>query len=299
MKNRFVCTGLVAGLLALSAPVWAFDLNDSFNSLKDAVEKKDAAQVKTLAPQVSKQARDVLAKGDAAADVTEFAKGADAYSEYALSTVGAQSSDAAVTVELVDMLIAQNPKSKYLDDCAQSYLSALSKQGAAKATAGAQKILTGRPDNEWALYYAASGTTANPAASGGYANKLIAAVSKKPKPEGESDADWEREKSSMLGSGYYFAGLAAGARQSWAECDRDLKAAEPLIKGQAQMLGVAYYFMGVANYQIGKLTQDRTKIQAGLKYSQMSAGMAGPMQGQASNNVAVISKELGVGAGRR
>ena len=59
------------------------------------------------------------------------------------------------------------------------------------------------------------------------------------------------------------------------------------------MLGTTYFYLGLANYQLGKLTQDRTKVQAGLKYSQQAAAIPGPMQGQASTNVAAMSKELG------
>jgi len=284
----------VIGLIALSRMAWAApDLNTDFDALKVAVEGKDAAKVKALAPAVSKGSRAIITKAEDPADVIEFAKGADEYSEYALSIAAVQASDPQATIDFSDMLLAQNAKSKHVDTVAAAYLAALTKQSAAKATAGAQKILAGRPENEDALYYAASG--ANP---GAYASRLVAVMSKKAKPEGVSDADWAKKKESYLGVGYFYGGAAACARQSWAECDRDLKAAEPLVKGSPQMLGNTYFYLGLANYQLGKLTQDRTKLQAGLKYSQQSAALPGPMQAQANNNVAAMQKELG-GPGRR
>src|SRR5258708_7004970 len=263
------------GLIAVSGRAWAAaDLNTDFDALKVAVEGKDAAKVRALAPGVSKASRAIITKGDDPADVIGFAKGADEYSEYALSIAAVQASDPQITIEFGDLLLAQNAKSKHVDTIASAYLAALGKQSAAKATAGAQKILAGRPENEDALYYAASG---NP---GTYAGRLVAVMNKKPKPEGVSDADWAKKKESYLGVGYFYGGASACGRQAWAECDRDLKAAEPLVKSSPQMLGNTYFYLGLANYQLGKLTQDRTRLQAGLKYSQPAAALPAPNPAQ-------------------
>ncbi len=289
MKLHIATVSFLVG----SAIVWAApDLNDTFSSLKSAVEKKDVAAVKTLAPQTAKEADAIMGQADATADVKEFAKGAGEYSEYALSLLAAQGGDDKATIELTELLLAQNPKSKHVDTAAAAYLSALQKQGAAKASAGAQKIVAGRPENEDALYTLAS-------SNGSYATKLVSVMRTKAKPEGVSDADWQKKKDFMTGSGYYFAGINAATRQAWGESDRNLKSAEPLIRGNSQMLGIAYFYLGLANYQMGKLTQDRTKIQAGLKYSQQSAAISGPMQAQANTNVAAMSKELGTGTRAR
>jgi len=289
------------GLLALSGMLWAApDLNDTFNSLKTATEAKDAEKVKMLAPEAAKEAKEILSKSDNPADVMEFAKGAAEYSEYALSVVAAGSSDAQTTIDLTDLLLAQNNKSKHVDTAAAAYLAALAKQSPAKATAGAVKILAGRPDNEDALYWAASGNSANPGVSGGYAAKLVSVMRSKAKPEGVSEADWDKKKSAMLGAGYYLSGVAAGQQRSWVAADRDLKAAIPLISGNAAMLGPAYFFLGLSNYQLGKLTQDRARMQAGIKYTEQAAGVAGSMQGQAANNLAAMKREMaGPPAGRR
>jgi hypothetical protein len=263
VKMRFTKIGLAAGLLGAASFVWGFDLNDTFSSLKAAVEKKDVAAVKTLAPQTSKESLELLAKEDTPQELKDFAKGANEYSEYALAISAAQSTDSKVTIEFMDMLLKQNPKSEYADTAALAYIDAQAREGPAKAAAAVQKVL---------------------------------AFSK---PKGDSEADWEKKRSSRQGLGFYYTGLAAGGRQAWAECDRSLRAAEPLIRGDARMLGITYFYLGLANYQIGKLTQDKTKIQAGLKYSQQSAAIPGPMQGQANTNVAAMSKELGTPAGRR
>jgi len=287
------------GLIAFSGTIWAApDLNDSFNGLKAAVEAKDTAKVKTLAPQTSQEARKIVAEpqpsdANAVADWkarVEFAKGADKYSEYALSTAAVQASDPNVAIELVNQLIAQNPKSQYLDECASVYLEALTKQSPEKALAGATKIAAAVPDNEDALLIMATGNAP------GAANKLVNAVRAKKKPEGVSEADWDKRKNYLLGQGYLYEGASQCAKSGWVDCDRNLRAAVPLIG--AQQLGTAYFYLGLANYQLGKLTQDRSRIQQGIKYSDQAAGMAGPMQAQAARNSQGMKADLAAPAGR-
>jgi len=48
----------------------------------------------------------------------------------------------------------------------------------------------------------------------------------------------------------------------------------------------------MANYQIGKITTDRTKIQEALKYTQQSAAIPGPTQQAAQRNVTAMSNDL-------
>jgi hypothetical protein len=70
-----------------------------------------------------------------------------------------------------------------------------------------------------------------------------------------------------------------------------LKAALPLVGGGST--SYIYYYLGVSNYQMGKLTTDKSKMATGLQYTEKAAGIAGPMQSQASNNAAIMKRELG------
>jgi hypothetical protein len=292
----------VIGMLALSGMVWAApELNESYTSLKDAVEKKDIPKVKTLAAQTSKEARE-LEKEAQPAEASgmeawkgrqQFAKDADTYSEYALAISAIQATDPAVTIDLVDTLIAQDPKSEQIDGAAPYYLAALGKQGTPKMIAGANKIVAGRPDNEDALYAIASNSlSSNPGAALTAANKLVAAVGRNKKPEGTSDADWDKKKNAMLGAGYTFAGVVHGSQNRYADADRSLKAALPLIGGQPAMLSYAYYYLGLSNYQLGKLTADKSKMTAGIQYADKAAAMAGPMQTLAARDSATMKRDM-------
>ena len=301
---------LIIAMLGLASFTWADDLDDAYAQMKDAQEKKDADAVKKWAGEVSKAARAEAARAKPA-DATDaawkervdFAKEADTLSEYDLATTAAQPGLApAKTVELVDALLAQNPKTQYIGACASAYLAALDKQSAGKSLDGAAKIVNGDPNNEDALFALANGfSTKAPDRALGYANKLVAVVRAKAKPEGMSEGDWDKQKTTMLAYGYYIAGTisATGARPSFPDCDKDLRAGLPYITKQPQLAGNTYFYLGLCNYQISKLTQDRSKLQEAQKFSEQSAAMAGPMQQQASRNAALMKQELGAPVVRR
>jgi hypothetical protein len=290
-------------LLSLTGLALADELDDGFAALKDAVSnKKDADTIKKLASDTSALARKTAAAAkpaDVEADSwkgrVQFAKEVDTYTEYALASTATQPAAEAKVVELVDTLLAQNPKSKYLDLCAAVYIAALGKQGgAAKQLEGAAKINTANPENDDALLVLADGNLQrNPTAALTYANKLASVMRAKAKPEGVPESAWETRKNTVLGHAYYDAGVIEGTKQGWIDCDRELKAAVPLISKEQSMLATAYFYLGLCNYQIGKLTQDRTKIQAAQKYSEQAAAIPGPMQAQANQNATAMRRELG------
>jgi hypothetical protein len=288
-------------MLALVKLTRADELEDSYTKLKDAVSKKDADAVKAESATAFKLAQALVTapqpseadKVDDWKQRVQYGKEVSAYTEYALSFMAAQGLEPAKTVELVDALLAENPKSKYLDMAStQAYLSALGKSGAAKQMAGMTTVVKGQPDNEVALAALTEGLANSSADRAlGYANKLIAVLKTKPKPEGVSEADWEKAKGTWLSSAHYIAGAIYGGKSSWVECDREMKAALPLVHDNTR-LGVVYFYLGLANYQLGKMTMDKPRIQQALKYSQQSAAIPGPMKDQAYHNVAAIQNEL-------
>jgi hypothetical protein len=283
-------------IVALSGSAQANQLDDDYAQLKDAQAAKNVEMVRKLAPEASKLARAeaALPQPADASQVAdwkqrvEFAKQVDIFSEYALASTAVAVNDPATTVDLVDLLLAQSPKSQYLAMCASSYLSALGKQGgAAKQLAGAQKILNGSPNDEDALYALATGNMSGP-----YATRLIAVMKSKGKPEGVAAEDWDRKKNQLLGQGYYIAGAAACTKNTWTDCDKDLRAALPYLGKDQGTAANVYFYLGLANYKLGQLTGDRSKIQEGEKFSEQSAAMPGPMQQQAARNVQAMKQEL-------
>ncbi len=289
-------------LCSLAGFAAADTLEESYTKLKAAVEKKDPDAVKASAAATVKLARDAenAPKPTDAEEVEhwkqsiEYGKEVEGYTEYALGFIAQQPGvEPAKVVELVDALIAQNPKSKYLDDfCANAYLVALgktdgtAKQKQAAQLAGMAKIVKGRPDNTVALQALVDGGSTS------YADRLVAAMKAKTKPESYSEADWEKLKNAAFATGYFSLGYAALQKQVWVDCDKNFKAALPFLAADQARLGTAYFGLGVCDFNFGKITNDRLKMKAGEEYTEKSAAIKSPSQDQAYRNIAPMKQAL-------
>lgn len=277
---------------AMTAPQ---DLEDSFQKLKDAEQKNDAELVKTLAAEVHALTRKEMAE-PAPSDPEEkeswnkrvgYLKEVAVYAEYSLFAVGSRS-DPKVMIDLMGTLEAQNPKSKYLDMAYGPLLAALNQTGAAaKIPAVAEKGLQSFPENEDLLAYLADRAIAanqNERAAS-LATRLTNAVTKHPKPENMSAADWERRKSTLLGRGYWIAGVVHGADpRGYAAANRELRAALPLIQGNDAMTSAALFYLGVANFQLGVQTLNKAQVLEAEQFSLKASKFAGPYAEQAYRN---------------
>ena len=274
------------------------DEKTPFEKLKDAVAKKDVDAVKALAPETQVAAQKMVnaPKPSAEAEVKDWEAAVESgkeiltYTEYALANTAEQPGvEPAKVIELVDMLLAENPKSKYLDDlCANAYLVALGKSGgSAKQLDGMAKIVKGRPDNITALLALID---TRPTLQ--YANELVAAA-KKLKPEGVGEPEWEKLRNEALGKGYLQLGTINGQKQGWVDCDKYLKMAVPLLQGPS--LGNAYFTLGICDFKFGEITQDRSKKQAGQQYMEKAAAIKGPNQGAAYQQSAAMKQALATG----
>jgi len=299
VKNWIAALAMAAvAMVSMGGLVSAQDEEKTpLDKLKEAVAKKDPDAIKALAAETLKWAQGMInsPKPAEAGEVkdwearVESGKEVSVYTEYALATGAEQAGEPAKTIELVDTLIAQNPKSKYLDDlCANAYLVALGKSGgSAKQLDGMAKIVKGRPDNVTALL-----ALIDTRPSLQYANELVAAA-KKPKPEGVAEAEWEKLKNEALGKGYLQLGTINGRNQGWLDCDKYLKMAVPLLQGSS--LGNAYFTLGICDYKFGEITNDRTKKQAGQQYMDKAAAIKGPNQSQAYQQSNAMKQALATG----
>ena len=288
-------------LLGAAALVRAQDLDASYQSLKDADAKGDAAAVKKLATETSALARKAAAEA-APADADEkdawtrrvaYAKDLDGQTEYILYATAMKSPPPAM-VDLMATLEAQNPKCQYLDLGYGSYLYALSQTGGtAKIPAVAEKALESFPENTDLLLVMANQSFATKQSDKalGYANRLVTAYEKKTKPEAVSDADWDKQKSASLGRGYWVAGVVSAEKNQYAAADKNLRAALPMIKGNNAMMAPALFYLGTANYNLGKASSSKAKILEGAKFSEQCAAIPGELSAQAAKNSTVMKAD--------
>ena len=298
---RLSLFALTVLLSTVSAAVKSDDLQNAYQSLKDAEAQKDAGQVKKAALELWALVRQVTstpapegeAEKQAWMDRTANARYLELQIEYTLSTTAMQS-PAAATVDLLSTLEQQNPKSKYLDAAYGHYLFALNQtRQAAKIPAIAAKAIVHFPDNEDLLLVLADAALSRKQndQAAMYAKRLVAAVPKHSKPEGISAGDWERKQSAELGRGYWIAGMALSEKNQYFEADKNLRAALPLIKGNEAMTGPALYYLGVANFQLGKMTLNKAQVLEGARFSEQAAALSGPYSQTAWHNALVMKNE--------
>jgi hypothetical protein len=254
-------TLVLAGALWTPTCLRADDLDDALAALKQAEPSKDAAKIKQLAAAAHATAKKY--EGPAPADADKefyeargrYAKDVDHYSEYALYALAIQErGDPKVAIDLINTLEQQNPKSDYLE---------------------MPEAITIQMDNDLARNQTDR--------AAGLATRLIAAVNKKP-PEGTSAADWERTKAAALGQGYFVLGFSACQHNKFPDADRDLRSALPYIKGDNGRMGPALFCLGVANYNLANLTNNKAKMLEAAKFSEQAAAIPGPTQDQAYKN---------------
>jgi len=295
-RGLWMAVLLVAGTGVAAAD----DMDTSYQNLQDAVAKKDVAAVKKLAAETSALARQEIAKPGEDADSEtgkqrlEYVRSVDTYTEYALYATAVQS-EAPVLVDLIAALEAQNPKSKYLDQAYGPYMAALAKTGAtAKVPEIAEKAVANFPQNPDLLLLLADNAASRGQADRelNFSTRLVALWSSRPKaPEGVAAADWDRKREVSLGHAYYMAGMVYAQRTRWVDADQNLRAALPYAKGNPPMLAQALFQLGIANYNLGKMTMNKAKVLEGAKFSEQCAAIQSAVAQQAYKNSLVMKTE--------
>lgn len=171
---------------------------------------------------------------------------------------------------------------------------ALSQTGAAaKIPAIAGKALVNFPENEDLLLVMADTAVSSkqPDRALAYSNRLVAALTKHPKPEGMTAAQWEHKRNAGLGRGYWISGVILAERGQALAADKNLRAALPLVQGNDPMTASALFYLGMANYQYGKMTMSKARILEAAKFSAQSATIASTFTDQARHNALVMKAE--------
>lgn len=299
---KLMVLGLSAVLLAGPAVAVAASLEDTYQSLKNAVASKDVAQVKKLVADLNPLIKAELAEPNSSGNAEEkqasaarldFVKSVAEYSEYALFATALQA-EPADTIDLVAMLERQNPKSKYLDQAYGTYLVALdTTKATAKIPAIAEKALVNFPENPdllLALMNDAANRKQNEKALA-YANRLTAALPKRVRPENISAEDWEKTRNDEMGRGYWEAGVLYATKGQYLLSDKKLRAALPLIKGNDAMMGPALFYLGMMDYQLARMTNNKKQLLEAAEFSQQAAAVDSPYADQARHNAQVMKNE--------
>jgi tetratricopeptide (TPR) repeat protein len=290
--------------LAVAEKIYAItpDMDVAYGALKAAEGKEDIDLVKKWAGRTSASARKAVAAmktptTDDQKQQLTYDKDVDEYSEYALYVLALKLKEPKDTVDLIDALERQNPKSQYLPLAAPIYFEALEKSGqGAKACPAADRMAAGDPKNAEAMLFAAQCSWTGNRAAGviSYGEKAAAALNSRTKPPaGMSESDWASKRQTMLGTADFYVGQGYTMQGRYGPANKSLRAALGSIKENEQLYAIALFDLGLANYNLGKTIGDRAQMRQGLKYFQESAAMKSAVQDQAARNASLIRNELG------
>jgi tetratricopeptide (TPR) repeat protein len=272
----------------------------AYNNLKAAEAKNDPDAVMKWSAETSRAARQELAGSKQGAPDQariDYAKQIDTYSEYSIYAMSAKTTDPAKIISLTESLEQRDPQSAYLSKSYGRYLNALRQSGQAeKAGTAAQHEAERDPANEDCLVVAADYSMRSKQYDKAleYSKKLAEVMQSKAKPEESSEADWSKKKQTLLPMAYWIQGVTYNAQNHFAEADKILRNALPLVNNDDRLQGMVLFQLGVADFQLGKVSKNTAMMRQALKYSQRSAALKSPVQTDAQNNVKAISKALGV-----
>lgn len=281
------------------------DIESAYAKLKEAEGKKDADGVLEWGDKTSQAARAVVAvpKPEKADEVeswtnaVDYAKQVDTYTEYSQFASAISGVPAPKIIALTESIEKRNPKSQYLGKVYPSYLMALSQSGqSARVMLACERRIPNDPDNEDLLLVLADGymSQKNTEKANLYAGRLVESLKTRTKPEGLSDADWEKKKTSATGRALWITGVNHAEAKRYKDADETLRTALPLIQGQAALQAPALFYLGVANYNLGKPLKDKKRIADAIRFSDECAKMASPFKDPALKNSRGMRVEFGM-----
>jgi tetratricopeptide (TPR) repeat protein len=261
---------------ALAAVKAAEAKKDPDAVLKWAVLSSDLARKRAQAPKAQDEEDEFFKQR------VDFAKQLDTYTEYALFNSAAQAPEPAKKALLLRTLEQRAPESKYLSQALGMYFLALLQSGdMPAAVVVAEKVIPQGQGTE--EMYAAAGDfylrqNKEPQKVLDYSSKLIELANTRPKPEGVSDADWQKRKNYFLGFGQWLEGALYSSQGKYKEADKTLRAALPLLEGNEEIKAGALYNIALANHRLKNVNE-------ALKFYEQCAAIQSPYQPLAAENL--------------
>jgi hypothetical protein len=261
-------------------------------TLKAAELKNDPDLVRQWAAKTAELAQKVMASPQPAAanqvenwkSRVDYAKQVNTYTEYADYAMSLKTSDPAKRAALIESLEQRNPKSEYLGRAYAPLVLSYVQSGATdKAVALAQKAAAIGQADETMLLLLADAALRNKDAGKVYAYsaKAIEVVNAKAKPQGVSDADWQKLKTTVAGRAHYLSGKAHYNQGQYEPADQELRAALPVVESDPNLRPEVLYLLGYANYKL-------EKIHDAAEFYKTCAAVKSPYQAQAAKNLRAI-----------
>ncbi len=306
MEGLYQKAGSFDKVLEISNKLLAMDGDDldaAYAALKASEGKKDVPGIIKFSGLTSDLAKKVVGKPKPAAggeeewkQAVDYAKQVDTYTEYSLYSTALESTEPGLVMQLVETLYQRNPNSQYLVPTLGKYAQSaqLAKQMPRAAEFGEKVYANGLFNEDLLLamgdYYMQQKTQMAKVAV--YGSKAAEFIASKPKPDGLSDADWAKKKTSVIGLGNWMAGVSYASDNKFDLADKALRNALPNVQDNQTLKATTLFYLGLADYKLGQASKNKAMINDAYKFSQQSAAMKSPVQDQAAKNVLIIKKEF-------
>jgi lipopolysaccharide biosynthesis regulator YciM len=281
-------------IIATGDKLLALDPDDpeaALQCMKAAEAKKDGPAIKKYSMATWAAARKMgsAPQPKEADEVTawkasvEYAKQVEQYADYALYRTALESRDAKLTIDVGEALIARNPQGEYSNKVMEPLFVAYRQAGDnAKAAALAEKAVASGQGSEDMLLVLANQyleQKKEPEKVHTYTAKIVQQMGQKPKPEGISDGDWTARRNLYTGLAHYMNGKLYHNENNFAKADVELRAALPLVEGNAAVKPEVLYMLALSNFKL-------EKPQEAANYFRACAAIKSPFQQMASTNLA-------------
>jgi tetratricopeptide (TPR) repeat protein len=260
-------------------------------SLKAAESKGNPDDIAKWADQEWKVASQVAAKGGrGAADAQQT----QLYAEYSLFSIAQQTTDPAKKLEMLISLQQRNPKSPYAENVPAECFAIYRKLNQMdKALVLADQTLAADPDNLDMLMAVSEYHFGREEGKEKVVSNMVHVVEvlrTKPRPDSLGEEDWAKKKSHVLGSAYYMGGVFSSITGQYGRADQMLRAALPLIAGDATQEATTFYQLGVANYHLAD--RDPSRAREALAFWRRCASIHSNFQAQAIKNAESVRSEF-------
>jgi tetratricopeptide (TPR) repeat protein len=262
-------------------------------ALRAAEAKQDPEQTAMWAGRAWHVAAAIAAKnGPTAAD----ARTTQSYAEFCLFSAEQKTTDLHARLDLLQALDQGMPTNQYSLKLPAEYFGIYRQIGPEeKAVAMAERILQSDADNVDAIMFLAESHFHKDGQHErekviSLTGKAIDVLEKRPRPESESEADWEKKKPQLLGTAYYMGGVSSSFLTSYTKADVWLRAALPYLKDQG-MEAAALYHLGMANYRLADKGGGPMRSMDALRFMRRCALIRSPFQDLAAKNIETIKKE--------
>lgn len=271
----------------------------SATAVKSAEALKDRDAILLWAKQ-SHQAASGLAAAEAPEDMEadawqaeqSYATQVAKYADYVHLAQAAVSTDTAEVAAYASALRGLNPKSEYLPAVLErQFVVGRAANQRELAVEAAEALTEMEKGNDETLLYLASIYLESKQKQDKiipYTDAALALLSTKTRPESVPEADFKKQQDLSTGLAYWVQGLHHATGSRWPQANTSLRKALPFLGGNAAMQAAAYFYLGVANFEIGKRSKDHKEIVDAVKFTELCANMKSPYQAQAKQNLTAI-----------